>query len=63
MFFNYILGIAGITGTKAPRYLLFGEAVNVANIIEAKGAAMKIHISETTANILNNDSDNTFILF
>ena len=44
--------VAGITGTKTPRYLLFGNAVNTANIIEALGKPMRVHVSQTTAAIL-----------
>ena len=48
--------ISGVTGKKTPRYLLFGETINTANMIEAMGEAMRIHISETTAALLENDA-------
>ena len=44
--------VAGLTGIKTPRYLLFGESINTANIIEAEGAPMCVHVSETTARII-----------
>lgn len=44
--------VAGITGCKTPRYLLFGNTVNIANAIESMGKPQNIHISETSAAIL-----------
>ena len=49
--------VAGVTGIKTPRYLFFGETVDVAARIEAGGEKMKIHMSETTADILSNCED------
>ncbi|XP_053376877.1 uncharacterized protein LOC123530317 [Mercenaria mercenaria] len=44
--------VAGVVGTKMPHYCVFGEAVNVANKMEALGKPCKIHLSKTTADIL-----------
>ena len=47
--------VAAITGRKMPRYLLFGETVNTGAKIEALGEAMKIHMSDTTSELLAED--------
>ena len=44
--------VAGLTGSKTPRYLLFGQTVNIASIIEALGLPMFIHVSDSTACLL-----------
>ena len=52
--------VAAITGLKMPRYLLFGETVNTGARIEAAGEPMRVHVSDTTTQLL--EGDGRFVL-
>ena len=47
--------VAAITGLQMPRYLLFGETVNTVARIEAAGEPMRVHVSDTTDLLLQDD--------